>query len=143
MITFYNYHHTGPDGLDIAFFSWFMEREQFREQAATGITSLVIAVPKGIKFQLILYGTAVYHVSWECSLWHNGKKMALERNHWAYKWKSGSIQYVSKVESEQKNNGVYRFHCLGSYSCQYASWAMEYARKNKSLNITFVTGWQR
>lgn len=139
----YSIHHSGQEGITIAFFSWFMDRQQFQEQTVTGVASLRIAVPKGIKFDLMLYGTVVYRIKYWCSLWHKGKQLRhriIEERRRMWKRLAKMVMVISKVQSGPKNNGIYKLKCRGEYRPSYSITTLMYATRSKSLNISFVEG---
>lgn len=133
--------YIGQKGLDIAFYSKFMKKAHFREQAATGVTSLTVAVPEGSRAELTLYAVVVYHRRYWCTMTQNEEKLQfniIEKNLVFYFF-SRTLNF-KRLYSVANTSGVYQFSCRGEYQPTYDLMNNYYGNMNKSLKISFVSG---
>lgn len=118
-----------------------MKKAHFREQAATGVTSLTVAVPEGSRAELTLYAVVVYHRRYWCTMTQNEEKLQfniIEKN-LVFHFFSRTLNF-KRLYSVANASGMYQFSCRGEYQPTYDLMNNYYGNMNKSLKISFVSG---
>ena len=123
----------------IAYYSDFMTKEQFREQAETGIVQLKYAVPEYYNHNKRVFTfsvtVGVESPRFDCSAWHNNTKVDLQLLYTIVTGFHTAMYYIGYryIKLIPSNNGLHQLKCktIGSSILE---------QRVKSVNLTFVKG---
>ena len=134
-----------PEILTVAYYSDFMTKEQFREQAETGIVQLQYAVPEQVytqKMYLILAYSVGYYYRVFCSAWLNNTRVGNVGNFHDEPLVSKFAKYkvgYRFIRITPSSNGLHQIKCTTKFRTIYDKTERIFGDV-KSVNLTFVKG---